>query len=277
MKSLIFGCLAGVIIPQAMAALPYGPTAAEVATLPAFCRAKLGDVSQAEKMAAERSLGAKNWLHFHHYCYAVNFMKNRLSSVQTSSERKSMLNVIIGNYEYVLKHAENTFWMRPQIHLEIGRVYERMREKGAAMGQYGQAISFNPDFQAAYLPLIAVQRDLGDPKSALATASEGLRRFPSSTGLKKAYLSLGGKEPFPEPIMKKAAVPRDAKPQASAVTTNEDRQGSEASVESKSAVKPASDVQAESVDEEAIRGCRFCPPDEIQQRWRDSFDEAQKP
>ena len=277
MKRLIFACLVGVMMPQALAALPYGPTEAEVATLPDFCRAKTGNVSQAERIAAERSLGANNWLHIHHYCYAVNFVKNRLNSARTPNERRGMFNNIIQDYEYVLKNAERTFWMRPQIHLEMGRVYEKMREKGAALGQYAQAINFNPDFQAAYLPLIAVQRDLGDSKAALATATEGLRRFPSSKGLKKAYLSLGGKEPFPEPITREAAAPRDARPEASPVTPKDDRESSAASVESESAAKTVPDAQAESVDDEANRGCRFCPPDEIQQRWRDSFGEAEKP
>ena len=274
MKRMIFACLVAMIIPQAGAELPSGPaTKAEIAALPPLCRVKLGGSSQAEMSAAERSLGANNWLHFHHYCFAVNYLRNRLSSVRSQSDRKWMFGEIIGNYVYVLDKSEKTFWMRPQIHLEIGRVYEQMRDKGAAMGQYAQAISFNPDFQAAFLPLIAVQRDLGDPKSALATAAEGLRRFPSSKGLKKAYLDLGGKEPFPEPIMKEAAVPRNARPQASPVTTEEGRQGSEASAELESAGKSAPDAQAESVADEVNRGCRFCPPDEIQQRWRDSFGE----
>ncbi len=227
-------------------------------------------------IAAEQSLGANNWLHFHHYCYAVDILRNKLGSAKTPSERKSVFNSVIQNYEYVLTHGEKTFWMRPQIHLEIGQVYERMQEKGAAMGQYIQAISFSPDFQAAYLPLIAVQRDLGDSKAALATATEGLRRFPSSKGLKKAYLSLGGKEPFPDPIVRETAAPRDARPEASPVTPKDDRKSSEASVESESAAKPAPDAQAESVDDEANRGCRFCPPEEIQKRWRESFGEPLK-
>ena len=276
MKRLILVCLFSIMIPQAGAAPPSGPaTKAEIAKLPPLCRVKLGNVSRAEMSAAERSLGANNWLHFHHYCYAVNFLRNRLSSVRTPSDRKWMFNTIIANYAYVLENGEKTFWMRPQIHLEMGRVYEQMQEKGAAMGQYTQAINFNPDFQPAYLPLIAVQRDLGDSKGALATATEGLRRFPSSTGLKKSYLSLGGKEPFPEPIIKKAAVPQDARPQAS-VTTKDEPQGSDASVASKPAVKPAPDDQAESVEDEVDRSCRFCPPDEIQKRWRDSFSQPLK-
>lgn len=183
-----------------------------------------------------------------------------------------MFNEIIANYAYVLEKGEKTFWMRPQIHLEMGQVYERMQEKGAAMGQYAQAISFSPDFQTAYLPLIAVQRNLGDSKGALTTATEGLRRFPSSKGLKKAYLDLGGREPFPEPITRGTTLPQDARPQDAPVSTKVERQGSEVSVESESAVKPVPDAQAESVDNDS-RGCRFCPPEEIQKRWRDSFGE----
>lgn len=72
MKRMIFACLVAMIIPQAGAELPSGPaTKAEIAALPPLCRVKLGGSSQAEMSAAERSLGANNWLHFHHYCFAV--------------------------------------------------------------------------------------------------------------------------------------------------------------------------------------------------------------
>ncbi len=273
MKRLIFACLAAVVIPPAMAALPYGPTEAELATLPPVCRAKVGNVSEAERVAAERSLGTNNWLHFHHYCYAINFLRNRLSSARTSAARKSILNDVIGDYEYVLKHAEKTFWMRPQIHVELGRVYEQAGQKGGAIGHYGQAIASSPDFQAAYFALIAVQRDLGDLQSALATATEGLRRFPSSKGLKKNYLDLGGKEPFPEPITREAAAPRDVGAQTPSVAPKDEGESNAASVASESAAQLAPDAQVEAADGEAERGCRFCPPEEIQQRWRDSFGE----
>lgn len=272
MKRLILACLVAVITHQVEAAPPYGPTEAEMATLPTFCRARMGSVSPAQKSAAERSLGVNNFVHIHHYCLAANFFQNRLSSARTPQDRAHMFNEIVGNYEYVLKHSERTFWLRPQVHLELGRVYERMQQRAAAMGQYSQAIGFNPDFQSAYLPLLATQRSLGDSKGALETATEGLRRFPTSEGLKKAYLSLGGKQPFPAPLDRgrsssKAAGkdPNAAQPDRG-VTSEAESAANSRDGASEAAERPLS-------AEEIERGCRFCPPEEIQRRWRESFGE----
>jgi hypothetical protein len=35
--------------------------------------------------------------------------------------------------------------------------------------------------------------------------------------------------------------------------------------------------EAEAAEEGAAGACRFCPPEDIQKRWRESFGEAQKP
>lgn len=272
MKRLILACLVALIFTNAEAALPFGPTDAEMATLPSFCRARLRDVSVAEKKMAESSLGVNNFIHIHHYCFSRNFVRNRLNSIRDPQKKKEMFNEIIQNYDYVLTHGERTFWMRPQIHLEMGQVYERMQQKGAAMAQYSHAINFNPDFQAAYLPLVAAQRALGDSKGALETATEGLRHFPASQGLRKVYLNLGGKQPFPAPLERGLSSNKTIRDADVAIELDTKKSRNSAEEESESRDVPSESAQTSGAQDQVEQGCRFCPPEEIQQRWRESFD-----
>ena len=63
---------------QAQVALPNSPTAVELAALPRECRSKvLGRASpqlEAEWNLYEARHGREVWLHYHHYCFALNFM-----------------------------------------------------------------------------------------------------------------------------------------------------------------------------------------------------------
>lgn len=275
MKRYVTAVAVAVLASGAHAALPYGPTDAEFATLPQFCKARMKEgLSKAEKIALSGNIGENNFLHIHHYCIAANFMKNRLRLVKTPQERESMLREIVGNYKYVLDHGEKSFWMRPQIHVEMASALLMLKQKAEAMSQYSQAIAFNPAYQAAYMPLIRAHREMGSGSAALEVATAGLRQFPDSKPLQEAYLSLGGKKPFPEPVAK--AVPEvkpkveSQPPQATAPQPAEPSGAPGATT-----AAPTSSTAAEP-DVVLERGCRFCPPEEIQKKWRESFGEPAK-
>ena len=274
MKQVLLGVMMVFFVAGAHAELPYGPTDAELASLPPFCKARIRGVSKADKAPFEAQLGTNNFLHIHHYCIAANLV-NRLRSVTDQNKRGTMMREAIANYMYVINAAEKSFWMRPQIHLEIGRVYLQMGKKGEALGQFQQAINMNPQFQQAYMPLIDAYRQLGDNASALDMAKTGLRYFPDSKPLQQAYLSLGGKQPFPEPIAKgEAAKPKPESPPPEPKSADE-KPADSAALDGKEA--PSDGQATEGENAQSIeRGCRFCPPDEIQKKWRESFGEPRK-
>lgn len=259
MKRLLLA--ASLIFPlQAAAVLPHGMTDAELAALPSFCMAKMKGGDQAPHVAR---FGAKNWLHMHHYCGALKFV-NRARAY--SKDRGYYLNNAKGEYRYVIRATAPDFWFRPQIYLEMARVHMQLRETAEAQSQLHAAIAFNRGFEPAYMTLIELQVGMGMRSAALETASEGLKHLPESKRLQKAFLDNGGKEPFPEAVVK-------ASPPASPAPTPSAAAAQAAASDSKSSATEASPAESQqlSVDPAAERGCRFCPPDEIQQRWRKSF------
>lgn len=84
---------------------PFAPSDAEIRLLPPFCQAKLG------KGGADiwvSRFGADNWLHMHHYCYALNFM-NRARFEMDPNYRKHYLGSAINNFDYVLQRWKPGF------------------------------------------------------------------------------------------------------------------------------------------------------------------------
>lgn len=252
---------------------PHAPSDTELAMLPPFCPAKLKRAGDPQDPAWVSRFGAANWLHLHHYCFAVNFV-NRARRARDAGDRKFKLQSAEGEYMYVVTHSEPGFWMRPQIYVELGKVHLESKNAGAAARWFSDAINFNPRYEAAYLAMIELQRQGGERKAALETASAGLGHLPASQRLQQAYLDLGGKEPFPEAIVK--AEPKATPDEVAPPVTASGNGGSDGA----DAAAVATAVPAQQVGEEVQpgaensppvpeQGCRFCPPEEIQRRWRD--------
>ena len=94
---------------HASALKPFAPTAAEVRMLPPYCAARLGAPGAAASADSwKQRLGAENYLHVHHYCYALNFM-NRSRVEANKNDRKYYLQQAVNNFDYVLKRWSPTY------------------------------------------------------------------------------------------------------------------------------------------------------------------------
>ncbi len=271
-RMLIAGLLACPLCATAVEQFP--PSATELRMLPPFCADRLEKGSGGKNVASAARLGKANYLHIHHYCFAVNFV-NRARRAHDQKDRIYNLGLAKSNYNYVIKATEPRFWMRPQIYVELGRVHLQLKEAGDALRLFNDAIRFNPAYEPAYHALIDVQRQSGRAKDGLEVATAGLQRIPDSQSLKKAYLELGGKEPFPEPIAKAAPEPPTA---SSAPEPEPDRADKTATA----AVAPTAEGTAASGSPPGdsapvpTSGCRYCPPEEVQRKWRESFGGAEE-
>lgn len=272
-RILLAGLLACPLL--AGAAEKFAPTAAELSMLPSFCTDRLQKSASGINVASAAHLGQGNYLHIHHYCFAVNFV-NRARRAHDKKDRLYDLGLAKNNYNYVIKAAEPGFWMRPQIYVELGKVHLQLKETGEALRLFNDAITFNPAYEPAYHALIDVHRQSGRGKEALEVATAGLGHVPGSQSLKKEYLGLGGKEPFPEPVKKVESPPfnvspaepepQDAeKPVGTAVLPTAEGAPAASGLESPGGAEPIPES-----------GCRFCPPEEIQRKWRESFNGPKK-
>lgn len=249
------------------------PTDAEIAYLPDYCRVKLKESGTPQERAAMERFGPPNWIHMHHYCAALNLVK-RAQKASNQGAAVGYLKMAAGQYEYVNKGFLPDFWMRPQLYVEYGQVLLRLKDHATAAHYFAEAIKLSPGYAAAYLPLINTYRDLAMKPAALDVATAGLRQFPESQALQKAYLELGGTKPFPEPV-RAATEEKSHAGSASKDQAGEVAQSTPSSADKDAAVIPAHDakMKQESVPE---NGCRFCPPEEIREKWRESFGETRK-
>lgn len=235
----------------------FAPTDAEMAGLPPFCRVKIsGDTRSPQYISMMSQYGRGNFIHIHHLCFAMNFV-NRARVATRSQDREHLYSVARGNYLYMVKHTEKNFFLRPAIYTELGKVYLELKQPGEALKYFQAAIQFDPKYVQAYGALIEFHRKNKSQKDVLDTATLGLRHLPDNTYLQEAYLSAGGKKPFPEPLQANAQ-PETAPPDS---TTTADVPAEREAVETTS----------NALDNVPDSGCRFCPPDEIQERWEKSF------
>jgi tetratricopeptide (TPR) repeat protein len=251
----------------ANAAESFTPSAAELRLLPAFCTDRLQKGSSGKGVAAAAQLGQGNYLHIHHYCFAANFV-NRARRTLNRKDRSYNLGLAKNNYNYVIKATEPRFWMRPQIYVELGKVHLQLKEVGDANRLFNDALAFNPEYEPAYHALIDMYKDVGRGKDALEVATAGLRQVPASVSLKKVFLDLGGKEPFPEPIGPAAQAPSDSVSSPDQASVNA---GATADTAPDTATAAPTDDAPDGSEPIPENGCRFCPPDEIMSRWRESF------
>lgn len=237
----------------------WGATPAEIAVLPPFCKAKLSP-DPADDAQYSSAIGP-DWLHIHHYCYALTFTNRYYQDYADKPTQHDDLNQALNNYNYVLSHASPGFWMRPEIHTQKGRLLAAAKHYAEAVSEIEQALKGNPDYAPAYAALSDIYADLGQKSKSLATVEQGLQHVPDNNALQRHYKLLTGKTFVPPPLSAEQAAQKNQPPGTS--TETPDTQ----------AAMPASAAQANepptSVSQPADAAgkigsptnpyCRFCP------------------
>lgn len=257
MKQVLLSALMILALP-AYAVLPYGFTEEEVAAMPPICLEKIRGGAKRYSEA----FGMHNWGQMHHYCHGVKFV---MRARRFPNDRGFYLTSARGEFQYVVRAIDKGHWFRPQLYLELAQVHIQLKEHGEAQTLLRDAIALNPGYEPAYVALASMQRQIGVGNLALETAAEGLRHVPESKRLQKAYLDNGGKLPFPEPAVKPEKTPPVAASPTSAEATAEETTNGTANA----GADLEDGVQTEVTETQP--NCRFCPPEAIQQRWRESF------
>lgn len=216
-----------------------------------------------------------DWQHMHHYCDCIRFRYRAIRSMSDKYAYKYNLGIAVGGCDYVLKHTRTSFVMRPKVHVDKGKVLKLMGDTGGAVREFMTAMDSDRSETSAYHELSLLQQEQGQKSAALETVVLGLRHNPEAKLLQNRYLELGGKRPFPEPIARVEREPERIVPQPESSMSTE-----LAPVEPVVPVDVSAEGAIESVpggeEGEAVganggRSCRFCPPEEIQRRWIESF------
>jgi tetratricopeptide (TPR) repeat protein len=224
--------LTGGISP--VAAQGFKPNAAELLRLPPYCQAKFNLPQGSAASNAWRDQIGENYKDLHHYCAGLNYV-NRYWGEQDPRQRSYYLQRALGNFDYMVKAEKPGFALRAELYLNRGEVFRIMRKPGQAIDDFKRALSINPNLEKPYLQLADLHKAGKSTARALETVTEGLRHIPDSKPLQRRYLELGGKKPFPEPIVAKvdepapepAAAPAGAADASSEPTPAGDAPGSE--------------------------------------------------
>lgn len=82
---------------------PLEPNILEARQLPAYCQAKFGYLKGNAARVWKAKIGKKNFLHMHHYCYALTDINRASKAFSNKQRRRFLLQRAIGNINYVLQ------------------------------------------------------------------------------------------------------------------------------------------------------------------------------
>ncbi len=87
-------------------------TDAEIAMLPEYCQARWGGKDQIAYKNWSQRLGEDNFIHIHHYCAGLHFMRQAATEFGPK-KKKSILQQAIRNFDYVLSRWPREFELTP--------------------------------------------------------------------------------------------------------------------------------------------------------------------
>lgn len=253
-KTVVATCLA-MLLPVESALAEFAPSQAEIAALPAFCAAKLGEGTNPEPAKVWRASMGSDFTHMHHYCFGLNFM-NRARRTNGSP------GAAVGQFDYVLKNTSPGFYMRPEILMNRGIALSMMKRNGEAVADLLKSIELDPKQPRAYMALSDLYEKQKNRSKALDIVTGGLRHNPGTKSLQRRYTALGGKLPYPAPDQAAAAEASAA--QITATPTSAAANSANPAASAPTPASPAVESAAESAAIPKIGSpknpyCRFCP------------------
>lgn len=257
MLFVLLGLTSGVNAAHALEAAPR-PTDAEMTRLPVYCQVKFNAPPQSPEWKGWRDRIGTNYIDLHHFCAGINFV-NRYWGARNARDRGFYLQNAMNNFDYMVKAEKPDFTLSAELYSHRGEVFRLMRRPAEAVREFNRALSIDPRFVKPYLQLAELNMAGKTPARALEIITEGLRHVPDSRALQRRYLELGGKEPFPDPVVAKMAEP-EPQPVATAPSVEPSSEPAPAAAspqpEPKSATEPAPTIGTPSNPY-----CRFCPPE----------------
>lgn len=168
------------------AAEPFAPQPNEIALLPPLCQDKLVSRNNESWTA---TIGPE-YLHIHHYCYALNFLNRASRKLGDRPARQSDLSQALDNIDYVIRNSRREFMLLPEILVQKGKVLRELGRIGESVAVYQEAIQIKPDYAAAYTALSEAYQKTGNRDQALQVAEEGLKNAPDSKALSRRVKEL---------------------------------------------------------------------------------------
>jgi tetratricopeptide (TPR) repeat protein len=184
----VVGAVALVALAVAAGRANAGPltdfSQAELLTLPRVCLAQrfinqeltTPVVPDAERTQRAETLG-RSYIHFHHYCWALLY----IARAEQPQGDKFNFRRAVDNLDYVIRHADPSFTLLPQVYVLKGDVLARTGKGDAAATEYRNAIQADRTYAAAYAALALYFLDAGDPTAAREVLTDARRNDASAS------------------------------------------------------------------------------------------------
>jgi tetratricopeptide (TPR) repeat protein len=158
---------------------------------PNFSESPIGKSRSPRSTRWTNIFGGEFW-HMHHYCRAL-YAERRMLLAVGEAARRSAVQVILGEYRYLLGKCTPANPLLPEIYLRMGDVQLKSGDRIAAMEAYENARKLKPDYWPPYVRWAEELIKLGLTSKARELVDEGLGHMPDQPDLLKLRKRLEGK------------------------------------------------------------------------------------
>ena len=174
----------------------------ELVALPRVCHAQrvinnllqTKIVPEAERRQWALRLGEKDYSAFHHYCWALIYLR-RAGAADSLQSQVFNYETAINNFGFVQQNASFQFPLMPEVNLRKGQTYRLLGQDGAAAKEFTEAIKLKPDYTPAYAALVDFYLDVEDLHQAEEILDQGLAHAPESKILLQKKAELASNQP----------------------------------------------------------------------------------
>lgn len=167
----------------------------EFALLPKYCKVKCtygNDRNNPEASSWGKYFGWENYVHLHHYCFAISF-ENRANSISNYKDKVFAYNQADRNYAYVLDKWEPGFILLPEVNVKRGKLLEKLGRQGESFKYYTEAVKANIKYSRGYAALSDWHKKYGKIEDAKKVIEDGLKVKPKSRMLIRRLKKLNNK------------------------------------------------------------------------------------
>jgi len=134
---------------------------------PPYCRARILREPKELEVYWTARLGAKNFIHMHHYCHGLRALTLAYSSFNDKQRRTTMANAVVGNLEYIIRHTEPNFVLRGEALMNLARGHVLLQEYDIARKRFEEALRFDPKLVDAWVAMSDMYYQIGKRADAL--------------------------------------------------------------------------------------------------------------
>lgn len=247
-----------------LSAQAYAGTEADYQALRSWCVQRDAHHNDAAWQSANSPI---KYFHYHHYCNAMR-LENRLITPRDARERSAVISDMFDNLSYVIKSVQEPHFLLPEVYALRGRALYVGKRYAEAETDFLNALQRDPKHARAAAYLATLYMDTNRRPQAVEVVRASLAQSPGDYRLRQ----LGKELKIELPPERPAAVVESTSSGAS----TQPAESAAAKGDAAPSELPANANGTDAAPEAPTTGCRFCPPEGIQSKWRESFREKPK-